>query len=114
MNIPEFTADSSIYKTSRHYRPMTGASNASVVGRGVTPQLPIGWCQANCDSLQDPFERTVCEIQCIEPMDNGGGGGGVRYCHPTCGPCRPDARSPSGLSRLCRGYDCETEREDCI
>lgn len=114
MNIPGFTAETSVYKTNGYYRAMAGTPNALEDGRGVLPQLPIGFCQANCDMINDPFLREVCEIQCIERLGDGGsGGGGVHYCHPTCGPCHPDALSPSGYSMTCRYYDCTTEKVDC-
>jgi hypothetical protein len=37
MNLPGFTADASLYRTSGHYRP-TGTLNVLVGDRGVLPQ----------------------------------------------------------------------------
>src|SRR5216683_5494663 len=114
MNLPGFAAETSLYRTSGHYRAMAGAPNALVDGRGVLPQLPIGFCQANCDSIADTFLRTVCEIQCIERLGGGDSGGGAgQFCRPKCGPCRRDPRSPSGFSSTCRNPDCSTEKIDC-
>jgi hypothetical protein len=43
MNMPEFTAEASLYKTSGHYRT-AGTSNTLVGSRGVLPQLQnLGW-----------------------------------------------------------------------
>ena len=64
MSIPRFTAEASLYKTSGHYR-MAGAPNDLVGSREVLPQLPIGFCQANCDLIQDDFLRDVCNLRCF-------------------------------------------------
>jgi hypothetical protein len=53
MNMPRFTAEESIYRTSRHYR-LSGAFNQ--VGGVINPGLvgetdePVGWqlCVENC------------------------------------------------------------------
>ena len=73
MNIPGFTADVSLYKTNGHYR-IASTPNNLVGSRRVLPQLPIGFCMANCDHIQDDFMRTVCNMGCLE--QGGGGGGG--------------------------------------
>ena len=111
MNMPGFTGETSLYKARGHYRAMASAATAFVVS-GVLPQLPIGFCQANCDKIADPFLRGVCEIQCMEQGGDGGGGGG-HFCRPACTPCRPDARSSTGSSRLCRFSDCTIEHVEC-
>jgi hypothetical protein len=59
MNIPGFTAETSLYNASGHYRAMTGPPNALVNGRGVLPQLRF-FCLLNG------------EICCIDARDIGG------------------------------------------
>ncbi len=41
MNMPGFTAETSLHKTSGHYRAMAGTPNGCAEARGVLPQLPI-------------------------------------------------------------------------
>ena len=49
MNMPGFTAETSLYKTRRQYPAVAGTPNALVGSQGVLPQLPIGFCMADCD-----------------------------------------------------------------
>ena len=66
MNMPGFTAEKSIYRTSDHYRAISNTRNDARSSREVLPQLPIGFCQANCDSIQDSFLRSVCVLRCFD------------------------------------------------
>ncbi len=77
MNMPGFTAEASLYNTGGHYR-MAGAPNHLVGSRGVLPQLPIGFCMADCDFIHrdDPFLASVCKLGCFGQQDGGGTGGG--------------------------------------
>src|SRR5215510_4171728 len=76
MNLPGFSADATLYKTKVNYN--TTSSHFGTAGSyAVLPQLPIGFCQANCDRIQDPFLRQVCELRCFEQTGGGGGGGQV-------------------------------------
>src|SRR5262245_57478555 len=106
MNLPGFTAETSLQLPGSTYRSMAGPAYGSL--SQVLPQLPIGFCQANCDRIQDPFLRSVCELQCFSQGGGGGtGGGGGQVCRPQCGRCLRDADSPTGRSKLCllRNFD---------
>ena len=114
MNMPGFTAQASLYKTGVHFR-MAETRNA-LAGKGdVLPQLPIGFCMANCDSIEDDFMRTVCEMRCSEDQGGGGGGGGGRpqICKPTCGPCSADDSSPTGGYQTCIKTNCDDYDRQC-
>ena len=112
MNMPGFKAEASLYKTSGHYR-MAGTPNDLVGSRGVLPQLPIGFCQANCDAISDPFLRTVCELQCADQGGcGGGGGGGGQFCRPGCGPCRRVTGKP-GRWKTCIRRNCDDYEVRC-
>jgi hypothetical protein len=71
MNMPGFSAQAALAGTRGRYRRF-GRHTAMAADGRVTPQLPIGFCQANCDRIQDDFMRTVCEMRCL---DRSGGGG---------------------------------------
>ena len=113
MNIPGFTGETSLYKTRGHYRAMASTPSVSVGGRGVLPQLPTGFCWANCDQ-QYPIgtlEHTICLFGCMEGPgggDGGGGGGGEPrpHCRPRCTPCL-------GGSRTCLLGNCEEIEIPC-
>src|SRR5215831_14663281 len=114
MNLPGFTAETSLRSASGTYRSMAGHSFGST--SQVLPQLPIGFCQANCDRIQDPFLRTVCELQCFSQGGGGGtggGGGGGQVCRPQCGRCLPDSDSPTGRSKLCILRNCNDVTRSC-
>jgi hypothetical protein len=112
MNLPGFTADATLYKTNVNYK--TVGSHFVTVGHGVVPQLPIGFCQANCDHISDPFLREVCNLQCMDQGGGGGGGGGGgEFCRPACGPCHPDPDSPTGRYKTCVKRNCDTYDVRC-
>lgn len=77
MNTPGFSADVSLYKSSRCYigRTTSGALAASL---GITPQLPIGFCMADCDDQYQwgTLDNSVCKFGCLGNGGGGGGGGG--------------------------------------
>ena len=77
MSMPGFNAEGSVYKSSRYYigRPTSGALGASV---GITPQLPIGFCMAECDDQYQwgTLDNQVCKFGCMDAGSGGGGGGG--------------------------------------
>jgi len=107
MNIPGFTAETSLSLTNGRYRAVAGASNAWVDARGVFPQLPIGFCQANCDAISDPFLSAVCRLQCVDQGGGGGDGGGGQSCLPRPLGCQDDPNSPTGCSIFFRQPDCK-------
>jgi hypothetical protein len=118
MNMPGFTGETSLYKTSGRYRSIAGAPNASASGRGVLPQLPKGSCYYYCDLIDDPFERALCEMDCFNEGGNGGGGdggnGGGPPCTRTCTACLPDQHSTTGFSKTCRFPNCEFYKVACL
>src|SRR5215475_6206353 len=111
--MPGFNADAAHYKTKGYY--MAGSPIVMARSHGVLPQLPIGFCQANCDKIQDPFLRQVCEIRCFDQSGRGGGGGGGggQSCTPGCGSCHPDPDSPTGRYKTCVKRNCDTYNLRC-
>ena len=105
MNMPTFTAEASLYATGRRYRtasaPQWGPS-------GVVPQLPIGFCMANCDGIGDPLMNAVCKFGCMEGGSGGGpvGGPSDPGCRPGCGPCR-------NRRKTCINRDCDEREVRC-
>ena len=114
MTMPGFSAQAALARTRGSYRRYRRRASMGDTGR-VMAQLPIGFCQANCDRIQDDFMRTVCEMQCLEQGGGGGtgGGGGNPVCRPQCQPCRRDTTSSTGRSRTCIRRDCETNTVEC-
>jgi hypothetical protein len=116
MNMPGFTAETSLHQTRGRYRARAGAHAASAGGREVVPQLPIGWCMADCDE-QYPWgslDNFICKYNCTGDGDGGGtGGGGEPRCRPRCSPCRGDMDSESGRSRTCLRADCDEITVPC-
>jgi hypothetical protein len=68
MNVPQFTADASLYRTERRYQSST-AVLAPDYGSRVFPALVGRW--------SIPWTR--CELSCIEVC--------TRFCHPTGWAC---------------------------
>jgi hypothetical protein len=121
MTLPGFAADASLYKTSAQYW-MAGTPNDLVGSREILPQLPIGFCMADCDFTHpsDPFLADVCKLGCLGGGDGGGGnggggdgGGGEPHCRPKCTPCRSDLESETGRSKTCVSLDCESNKVSC-
>jgi hypothetical protein len=114
MNMPGFTAETSLYNTSGHYRAMAGTPNDLIGSGGVLPQLPIGFCMADCDFTypNDSFLSSVCKLGCFGDGGGGGGGGG-EHCRPTCGQCQPDPGSPTGRSKPCIKSNCDDYDKPC-
>src|SRR5262249_50188701 len=74
MNMPVFTGETSLYKTRGHYCAMASTPTGLVCGR-VLPQLPIGWCMADCDE-QYPWgsiDNWACKYGCVGAGTDGGG-----------------------------------------
>jgi hypothetical protein len=112
MNMPELTAESSLYRSSAFYR---SARASGVLRDKILPQLPIGFCMANCDRIQDDFMRSVCELRCFDQQGGGGGGGGGggQHCTPSCGPCVQDPESPLGGFKTCIKTNCDSYDVAC-
>jgi hypothetical protein len=75
MKTPGFNAEASLYKSSRRYigRATSGVLSASM---GITPQLPIGFCMADCDGQYDwgTLDNQICKFGCL---DAGSGASGL-------------------------------------
>lgn len=87
MNMPEFTAETSLYKTSRHYRARTGTSNAWVDGQGVLPQLSR---QLELFQVSGTLRRRGDGDGCACLKVCNGNGGNCTPCTcspPNCGTC---------------------------
>ena len=100
MNMPGFTAESSVYRTSGHYRMITGfGANRNV----ITPQLCnldcLGECLPSCNGLAGRAHAdcvTGCRREC-----------GCTPSQQACGPCQCDAQT--GWSQQC----CRPDGTNC-
>lgn len=105
MNLPRFTADASLYKTSQVY--MTGAQHFRAgLSNVVQPAMAIyidGRFVCNGEVTPNGF------INCYP----GGGGGGPREptCRPRCSTCRNVPGE--GRIRVCIRRDCESVEVPC-
>ena len=100
MNMPGFTAESSVYRTSGHYRMITGFdANRNV----ITPQLCnldcLGECLPSCDGLAGRAHAD-CVAGCRR-------GCGCMSSQQACGPCQCDAQT--GWSQQC----CRPDGTNC-
>ncbi len=118
MNIPRFTADESVFKTSGHYRAIS-TFNAKGNGQVALPQsMALLKCLQGCHSAGSP---DYCQQQCFWQEDIGGGsggngtggGGGGQSCAPGCGPCQVDPDSTLGGTKTCVRHDCSTYDRSC-
>ena len=78
MNMPGFTAETSLYRTAGRYHAIADPANGLVAGRRVLPQLPIGFCMADCDDQYEwgTLDNSVCKFNCMDSGNGGAGGGG--------------------------------------
>src|SRR5690349_6222437 len=106
MNMPGFTGETSLYRPKSHYRATGSASFALTAGRGVLPQLPIGFCMAECDQQYDwgTIDNTACKFDCLAGgFDTGGGGGGGGGPDLSCARCLGQcAKKPVAQRKACR------------
>lgn len=83
MNMPEFTAETSLYRSSRHYRQQATVYSESF-GRDILPALPIlGSLEPHIGSIpcpplhvELPYPSQTCYTE--------EGVRGTRYCTQTC------------------------------
>ncbi len=109
--MPGFTATAALYRAANRYRS-SGVTARGTASRGIEPQLPIGFCMADCDyqNPNDPLMASVCKAGCFDSApDTGGGGGGggtgdsVRACIQCKARCN---RKPVSQRAACRA-DCQ-------
>ena len=115
MNLPGFTAEASLYRTSECYRAIAGISNVWLDGGKVGPQsLALLKCLQGCHDADSP---DYCQQHCYwnEAIEGGGGGGGGggQSCAPGCGECYSDLDSPTGGFKSCVKHDCTTYNLTC-
>lgn len=82
-NMPGFTAETSLCRTSGRYRPMAGSSNGFADGAGVRPQLrrQLLSCLGGCHNSDSDFSACVdiCfwgDFMSQSEAHSGTGGGG--------------------------------------
>ena len=94
MKIPGFTASTSLYLTSGHYRASGGWANAPVVVPQLPRQLGLLQCLQGCslagaaEGCQETCFRKA-DIRASEEFQSGGGVGRGPRRQPelVCGPC---------------------------
>jgi hypothetical protein len=110
-HMPGFTAAAALYPTAGRYRT-SGAAGRRSGSRAIEPQLPIGFCMADCDFQypSDPLMASVCKFGCFDsaPGDGGGGGGGGGGVSPrACIQCKARCnRKPVSQRAACKA-DCD-------
>lgn len=123
MNMPGFTAETSLYKTSRHYQTARKVVHlpTHMIGAISPAKLKEESEGVNCDTC---LGAQCVELHCLEKMthaggdlgglDPGGGGGGgsgpVEPCldHDQCGVCFPVGPSIfSGGRKFCQSFTCQ-------
>ena len=103
MNMPGFMAETSLYTSTVRYvgRSMDAGAADS---RSVAPQLPAGFCMANCDAQYEwgSVDNAACKFDCMggdTGGGGGGGGGGPNYCALCLRSC---AGKPVRQRKACR------------
>lgn len=114
-SMPGFRAEAALDKAVGRYRTTGGYQPFLAGSSQVLPQLPIGFCMADCDfnNSNDPFMAMVCKMQC---MGDGGGGGGNSPGEPTCRPSCTRCRSLPGQSgrwKTCINRNCDDREVRC-
>ncbi len=105
MNIPRFTAEDSLYRTSGRYQMTSSTHRVELNASLVQPSAAIyvdGRFVCYGDVTGGGF------INCYPP-----GGGGSEFCRPSCGPCHSDPDSPTGRSRTCLKRNCDDYDRPC-
>jgi hypothetical protein len=106
MNMPVFTAEASLYKTSGSYHSAAiwGDGLASCVDPAqllLPDPLAAGWTSAvdtpigpsQLGAPTSPRVPIICNGSCPPP-----------HCHVHCGPCMPDATVSTGCARTCTTF----------
>lgn len=106
MSMPGFTAASSLYRTTRHYR-MTASldTNDSVIQPQVCDPDCLGECLPGCEGLLGR-EHAQCVISCSR-------GCGCGQPPPVCGPCQCDPLT-GWSQQCCRPDGTNCSRRSCI
>jgi len=87
MNMPGFTAETSLYKTNKNYRMVAGAEHAAtqVLPQGIIANAICGFlgglCAAGVGDYCDEIcgDDDVCSVDCIS--------GGANTCNDAVGSC---------------------------
>src|SRR5262249_16179817 len=119
MTMPGFAADASLYTSSKHYQSFL-ATRALPGTENVIPQLPIGFCMADCDYTEtDPLLNAICKFDCLDQGGNGDGGGGGggggdggESCKPGGGGCGRIPGKP-GRWKTCFDRNCNDRLVRC-
>ena len=120
MNMPRFTAEASLYKTTQSYRGSRNRTSGDAGSTVVTPQFDI--CRAKCflkfglcpgDPVAcvhprppPPFCEYACYLEldfCIDACPSGGGVGGSRPCCPPGTVCDGMCIKEPGHGLVCEG-----------
>ena len=112
MNLPRFTAESSLYRTANLYQ-IAGAVSRNEGGLypaqdidmlnlsdwcEIVCLLKMGFCMDQCTKLWPPGERRGCEAACYR---------WGRDCLNDCNsPCSTEFCPPKGYKPCCSGYTC--------
>lgn len=120
MNMPRFTAQASLYKTSGHYQTDRNAINPSTQMRSaISPAMIDMGGTVDCDSCVGGecvgcLEKMLNKFWDLNPGGGGGGGGGgvgpVEPCvsHSVCSECIPQGPTIfSGGRRFCQHFICQ-------
>jgi hypothetical protein len=101
MPMPAFTAQSSLYRASRHYLAGGAVVRAKAAGQFVTPAYPCACTDPNC---HNPMTTCTCDCRC---------NAGEVYC-PADGSCCPRGQCSSN-DGCCQGisHPCPADGSCC-
>ncbi len=120
MNLPGFTAETTVYKSSGSYRGTSVSASPAGKAGTILPQLrrqmKLLQCLQGCSYADSPdYCADLCywnEFTDAGGGENGGGGGPQQVCTPGCGPCRAVPGEP-GRTKTCVKRNCDTYDVRC-
>jgi hypothetical protein len=123
MNMPRFTGEASLYKTTQSYRGFRNRPAGDAGSTVVTPQLTcrekcgatLAACVLGCGAA-NVFCSAVCLATftvCVDNCPTGGGVGGSRPCCPRGTRCSGECTKVPGRGLLCEG-ECIGPGEESI
>jgi hypothetical protein len=112
MNVPRFTAEASLYRTSRQYR--TGRHAINVPTQMISTISPAMIREGGID-CGNCVGGECAELRCFENWTHGGGGGGGPYQGPSGGVGAGGLRGPGQTcwSNVSCGFGCHTDLRLC-
>jgi hypothetical protein len=115
MNIPGFTASTSLYNGGGRYRASANRTGAPATLGAVLPQMTRQQLEMLLCMNQCGIGDSGCVDRCYDAatIDGGGTGEADLRCRPQCLECNRDRRSRTGRSKICVDADCRPHTKSC-